>query len=163
METGFYGFPGGAVPPSPVGSGVAITSILAYTLATDVTLAATSGIWNTIIADQSFTVPASCKWIDIVVTGYAQITSAFYIATRLLLDAAGTPQNKWLTGNYPSNTNVIGGTWRVLAPIAGSHTVRLEANPANGLTVYCRAATTNMGGSLGATREFCQIDVYAVV
>jgi hypothetical protein len=127
---------------------------LDYALATDVSaLAAAEDTWVDVITNQSFDVDDAASLVEIVVRGSAFLNAAdpaCILNTRLVIDSAGTPITKMLSGTY---TEVSGGrpnpfTGAVPVYLSGlsvaTHTVKIQfkrKNSTGSPTFYCRAST----------------------
>jgi len=154
MENGFYGFPGGAVPPSGAtgGAGKTPTLILDYVAATDIanSLAVPISTWTDIGTNQTFTHASASSLVEIIVTGFVYASSSgggSRVRARVLVDSAGTPVSKPLGGGECSTTflnNVLGsgGSVYLSGLSAAAHTVKVQVyTPDSALTAYCRAST----------------------
>lgn len=139
------------------GGGTGTTAVLLdYALASDLAapLTLTSGTWTDIIGNQSFTVGATTSNVEVDVSGYMAVVgtdgSQRQCALRLVIDSAGTPVNKMLSGQtgmtnspgYAVNPLAGAGTVSLGSLSAAAHTVKLQgySNGANA-SLYCRPAT----------------------
>jgi len=109
----------------------------------------TAGTWYDLKANQNFTVDNANSIIAINVSGNMFIGGAGTptIASRLVIDSAGTPIYRYLGGTYIYVNNGFGncltgaGTHYITGLAAGTHTVKTQGvSNVNTNTAYCRPA-----------------------
>jgi len=106
----------------------------------------TANAWNDVGTNQTFTVDDVNSVIEISVSGNVLANSQ--VASRIIIDSAGTPITKYIGGsgsNNPNFANILAGSTvvSITGLATGSHTVKLQANPGTntGIVIYCQPAS----------------------
>lgn len=122
--------------------------ILSYTSATDLAnaQALTASTWADIGTNQSFT-KAGAGDILVSVSGCIIVgTTAAALGARIVIDSAGTPVNKWISGGRTPTSNydnALSGSASVQISglSAGSHTIKVQVVSSSNNSAYCRPST----------------------
>jgi len=115
-------------------------------------------VWTEFVANQNFTVDSASSLVEISVQGIINIgAGANGISARVVIDSAGTPQNKLVGGNYAAAgnyANVLAGSGKIYITglSAAVHTVKLQIQAQVAASYYC--ATTTYPDAY-----FCRIQV----
>lgn len=137
--------------PNVAAGASSVSVLLNYAAATDIIsgTSITANIWTDVGTNQSFTVTDSSKIITISVGGCVHMggSAAANIASRIVIDSAGTPINKFLGGSYAPTATTYGNplsgssTVQITGLTAGVHTVKLQVYTGSTNFAYCRASS----------------------
>ncbi len=125
------------------GSGGGMTLDLDFQLSTDISdFDAGIQTWTDLFANQTFVVLSGTSSIVLLVVGVLVVgVLASSVATRVVIDSAGTPLVIKLGGTGLTQGNALDGSSPVVigSLSAGSHTIKLQAYANTGALLYCRA------------------------
>jgi len=134
---------------------------LVYVASTDLLSGAamTANTWNDVDANHNFTVASTASVYLVAVNCQVKAISGATgaeLASRAIIDAAGTPQTVQLGGAFCQNSGngaIGGGAFYVTGLAAGTHTIKVQVYGNAAWTAYCRA-------SAQANVEFLNIVIY---
>lgn len=134
------------------GPGGGAQLLLDYTKSDDQAgVSITGGAWVDVTPNQTFVKQTTDGLLEVVVRGMAQLADTTggddFMNVRVVIDSAGTPITKNLSGDLTSDDNYH-NPFNGASPIylsgiaAGSHTVKVQLSVSGGGNFYCRPVGT---------------------
>lgn len=132
------------------GGGTTPTLLLDFTETTNLSVTGMSAAtWTDVKANQNFTVVSATSLIEIAIRGFAipNVAASNEIASRVVIDSAGTPINEALGGFFYSTNvgNYFAGSGSIFISglTAAVHTIKIQAYSVTASNQFlCRTSST---------------------